>query len=240
MTKPITFMLILESSDGAIGHAHGFQSFFEDGQLGPFVIDIAMQWSVQPGRETIRGSVTVAMPGTSYRPKIAFSGDFWRLVEAAGEADGFVRLCALDFKIAREFIGLVEKAIAMDQDQPRFFEGLVTADHTLSATILSPTDDPGAILDRAREQSDAFEINEGNETELYFGAGPDEDIREVDLLAILKRHLHRAHMSCLERMRAALPEEVAALKKAVKDLLAIADGAVDHQETIDSARSLLE
>lgn len=239
MSKNIDLYLQLHAF-GATGMADGVITVCDDGQLEKFDID-DMRWNNQPERETERGSVTIVRPEDTEYPKIGFTGEFWRLIESTGLlSQQFMILCVLDVDLARNFVDIVEKALEACEGSPKFYEGLVTADHTLSACIFSPTDDPAAILERARESFEAFEINEGNDVELYFGAGPSEDVREIDLGYLMDRHLVRARAIWLRLRQQSLPAENEALKKAVRDLLAIATGAVDHQETIDSARSLLE
>ena len=238
MSKTICFYLQLHAY-GATGMADGSLTVLDGGQQGVFNLD-QMRWNVKPSGETKRGSVSIVQPGSSEYPKVGFSGDFWRLIESSGLDAQFLMLCALDIETARNFKDVVEQALEQDRAEPRFYAGLVTADHTLSATILSPTKEAFAILDRARAEPEAFEINEGNEVELYFGGGPAEDIFEICLADLLERHLLKARARWVKETAQGLPEENAALKKAVRDLLAIAEGAVDHQETLDAARALLE
>lgn len=238
MSKTICFYLQLHAY-GATGMADGTLTVLDGGQQGVFNLD-QMRWNVKPSGETKRGSVSIVQPGSSEYPKACFSGDFWRLIESSGLDIRFATLCALDIETAHKFVEIVDKAIENDPAAPRFYAGLVTADHTLSAVVFAPTNEAFAILDRARAEPEAFEINEGNEVELYFGAGPAEDILEIGLADLLERHFLKARARWVEKTAQSLPDENAALKKAVRDLLAIAEGCVDHQETLDAARALLE
>lgn len=238
MSKTICFYLQLHAF-GATGMADGSVTLLDDGQIGSHDLD-ATRWNVKPSGETKRGSTTIVQTGPDPYPKVTFSGDFWRLIESSGLDERFMALCTIDIETARQFVDIVDKALEENVAEPHFYTGLVTADHTLSAMIFAPTNEAFAILDLARRQPDAFEINEGNEVELYFGAGPSEDIEEIDLSSLLERHLIKARGRWIKSEQQSLRAENESLKKAVRDLLVIAEGAVDHRETIDSARSLLE
>lgn len=237
MSKFMEYFLELRAAN-ARGAADGSMRILDDGQVEPIELG-RFHWHAMPETETEGGSVLVREFKETESQEVSFSGDFWRLIESSGLVDDFLTLCVTNIETALKFVDIVEMSLAANQDPPQFFEGLVTADHTMSARIFSPTADPATILERAREELNAFEINEGNQAEFYFGAGTKDDVKEIELHRLLDRHLARARAVWIGIRQNSLPEENATLKKAIRDLLASSPGAADHRETIEAARALI-